>query len=158
MKTTGMLCIALLVAACGGDDEEEGSVDVEGCEHLQEGPEVAITATADQNGAPALADDHMRYDVALIDVAGGKGGVVAFAADQASDFVFFLGAGVPVAITDSAMAEVDIEESATSSPECDDIKGRHLVELAVGTYYLELGPTTETSVSIVVEPVAHEPH
>jgi hypothetical protein len=164
-KTFGLLAVLTLsLAACGGDDDGgdeedmggEESIDVEGCEHLIEGPEVAVTATAETDGAPAVGDDHMRYDVTLVEVDGGNGGSVAFDADEASDFIFFLSADVDMTITDSEGAEVAIEESASSSPECEEIRGRHVAELEVGTNYLTFGPTDEAELSVVIEHADHE--
>ncbi len=149
-------CIAFLAlapfAACGDDDPAVESVDVEGCEHLQEGPAVAVTATlVGDTTTPAIAGDHKRYDVTLLAAGGQRAGVVSFAAAEATDYVFFFDASVPLEIIDSAGTVVAIEASTTSSTECTDIKARHVVELAVGTYFLELGPTAETDVGIVVE-------
>jgi hypothetical protein len=163
-KTMSLFAVLTLsVAACGGDDgagdEDMGgeeSIDVEGCEHLVEGPEVAVAATAVAEGAPTVADDHMRYDVSLVEVDGGNGGTVAFEADEASDFIFFLSADVALAITDSSDQAVEIEESASSSPECEEIRGRHVVPMEVGTHYLTFGPTAEEQVSVVVEHADHE--
>jgi hypothetical protein len=58
---------------------------------------------------------------------------------------------VPLAVTDSTGAPVTLASSASSSPECTDIKGKHTVALGVGTYFLELGPTSAADVSVVVE-------
>jgi hypothetical protein len=153
------LTFAMILAAGCGDDAHEESIDVEGCEHLQEGPAAPITAAADAAGAPAVDDDHRRYDVSLPDVGGGqRGGFVAFAAAEATDYVFFLSADVAVAFTDAGGQPVAIEESTSSSPECEEIRGRHLIELAVGTVAIELGPTAEAEVSIVVEPAGEHDH
>jgi hypothetical protein len=80
---------------------------------------------------------------------------VRFAAPAAGDYVFFLNQDVAFEVFDGSQAPVTIEESTTSNPACTDIRGRHVVPLGVGTYHLSLGPTTQTSVSIVVEPAAH---
>lgn len=141
-----------LVFGCGGDEE---SVDVEGCEHLQEGPASSVTATAATTGAPAVNSDHKRYDVSLVDVTGGKGGSVSFAAAEEGDYVIFTSADVPVAVKDANGAAVAIEASVKSSAECTEIKGRHTVPMKVGTHTLTFGPTTQSSVSIVIEPEAH---
>jgi hypothetical protein len=155
VKRLAFVLIATL-AACGGSDDEP-SVDAEGCEHLQEGPAAPITASADPAGAPAVDADHRRYDVALVDDGGGQyGGVVSFASAEATDYVLFLDAAVPVAFADAGGAPAAIEESATSSPECAEIRGRHVTELGVGTYYLTLGPTAATTVGIVIEEAAHD--
>lgn len=146
------LCSMLSLAACGPAEE---SADVEGCEHLEEGPATAVTATATSQDAPAVSDDHRRYDISLVDVAGGKGGNVKFASAEQGDFILFLGANVPVKVLDSNGGEVAIEESATSSATCDAIKGRHVVELGVGTYTFEFGPTPATLVQLVLEHGEH---
>jgi hypothetical protein len=145
-----------LVFGCG--EEEEESIDVEGCEHLQQGPASAVTATATATGAPAVKDDHRRYDVTLVDVTGGKGGSVTFAAAAEGDYVLFTSADVQVSIKDANGQAVGIEASTASSSECTEIKGRHTIPMKVGTHTLTFGPTPLTSVSVVVEPDAHADH
>jgi hypothetical protein len=93
----------------------------------------------------------MRYDVTLTAITGGNGGFVSFASAEAVHYAFFLDAPVAFAVQDGSGATVPIEESATSSPECSDIRGRHVVDLGVGTFFLSLGPATESEVSIVIE-------
>jgi hypothetical protein len=146
-----LLSSALLIA-CG----EPNEADVEGCEHLQEGPNVAVTATSATSGAPAVSNDHKRYDITLPPGTGGNVGSVSFAAGEATDYVLFLGANVPVKVTDSSGQDVEFEMTATSSAECSEIKGRNLVELGVGTYTLTFGPTTQSTVSLVIEEAAHD--
>ena len=162
---TGWLITGLIISATvfGCSDKSDGqaheSPDDEGCEHIKGGPAAspAPTAAASADVAPALGSDHRRYDVTLIDVAGGKGGFVKYAASEAADYLFFLSADVPVEFLDGANAPVTPEASATSSSACSEIKGRHLVPLQVGTYAVRLGPTTHDTVSIVVEEAAHAP-
>ncbi|XXF75607.1 hypothetical protein P2318_21410 [Myxococcaceae bacterium GXIMD 01537] len=142
-----------LLAGCASDEE---NIDDEGCEHLKNGPGQSVTATATATGAPAVSNDHKRYDIQLVDVGGQKGGTVTFAAAEATDFAFFLGSDVPFKVANSSGQAVQPEESVTSSEVCTDIKGRHIVPLSVGTYTLTFGPTSATSVSVVVEEAAHE--
>lgn len=153
------------LAACdGGADPvplpEEENINAEGCEHLAEGPSAAVTAAATVEAtAPAISNDHKRYDVALADDTNGeKVGVVTFAPGEAADFVFFLSADVPLAIEDAAGAAVAVEDKQTSIPECTEVKARHQVELDVGTYYLRFGPTAEASVNVVVEEAGGHEH
>jgi hypothetical protein len=145
-----LMSTALLAAGCGDDTEEEENPDVEGCEHLQEGPSSAVTATL-TGTPPAVDDDHRRYDITLVDGTGGKTGSVSFAAAEATDYIIFTSADVALSVTSSSGAQVAIEESAKSSSECTEIKGRHVVPMTVGTYTLTFGPTTASSVSIVIE-------
>ncbi|MCI0572577.1 MAG: hypothetical protein L0Y66_17630 [Myxococcaceae bacterium] len=149
-----VLLSVVSLSACAPAEEE--SVDIEGCEHLQEGPATSVAATTAATGAPAVRDDHRRYDVALADVTGGRGGSVSFAVAEAGDYVIFLGADVPLAVTDPAGAAVEAEEHAKSSTVCTDIKSRSVFPLAqVGTYTLTFGPTTAATVSVVIEHAAH---
>ncbi|WP_434299714.1 hypothetical protein [Corallococcus exiguus] len=151
-----LLSTSLLAAGCGGD-EEEAHADEEGCEHLQEGPAAAVTAAVSGTG-PAVSNDHKRYDIALVDIAGGKGGAVSFAVSEATDYVLYMSAPVPVTVTNSRGAAVEFEESATSSSLCTDIKGRHVVPLTVGTHTLTFGPSTLSSVSLVIEESGEHDH
>ena len=146
--------LALSLTACSDDEEGAASADVEACEHLQDGPSTAVTATAAATGAPAVGNDHRRYDVTLADVTGGKGGAVSFAVSEATDYVLFLDTAVPVAVTQGSAA-VLAEETATSSPECGEVKARQVFALGVGTYTLTFGPTAATRVGLVLEEAAH---
>jgi hypothetical protein len=151
-----VLLSAGLVFGCG--EEEEENIDVEGCEHLQEGPATAVTATATATGAPAVKADHNRYDVTLVDVTGGKGGSVTFAAAEEGDYVLFTSADVQVSVKDANGQAVEIEASTKSSSECTEIKGRHTIPMKVGTHTLTFGPTAQSAVSVVIEPAAHSDH
>ncbi|MBE4751958.1 hypothetical protein G4177_27705 [Corallococcus sp. ZKHCc1 1396] len=152
-----LLSASLLVSACGDDAEVEGSGDEEGCEHLQEGPAVSVTAVASGAG-PAVSNNHSRYDITLVDVAGGKGGAVSFAVSEATDYILFTNAPVPVKVTNGSGATVEFEESTNSSETCTDIQGRHVVPLTVGTHTLTFGPSTLSSVSLVIEEGGEHDH
>ncbi|HEX8434844.1 hypothetical protein [Archangium sp.] len=152
------LLTSALLTACGNTNE----ADVEGCEHLKEGPSAAVTATVPPTDnappVPAVSNDHKRYDITLPAGTGGTTGnvgSVSFAVSEPSDFVLFLGTNVPVKVT-RAGAEVAFEETATSSEECGEVKGRYVVPLQVGTYTLTFGPTSQANVSLVIEETAHD--
>jgi hypothetical protein len=151
---TALVFVSALAAACGSETPAP-SADAEGCEHLQEGPATAVTAAATSDAAPEIDSDHRRYDVTLTAISGGMGGFVRYAASEATDYVFFSSADVPMQFLDATGTAVTPEASAKSSTGCSEIKGRHLVPLEVGPYSIQLGPTTLTSVSIVVEEAAH---
>jgi hypothetical protein len=154
MKKLLSACLlsSALLAGCGGEKNE---ADVEGCEHLQQGPGAAVTASASATGTlPAVSNDHKRYDISLTAGTGGNVGSVSFAVAEASDYVFFLGSNVTLKVTNGS-GEVAFEESATSSTECTNIKGRYVAPLSVGTYTLTFGPTSESSVSLVIEETDH---
>lgn len=141
------LATLFLLTAC---PEPEPTLDDEACEHLAGGPAVAVTAAATGDG-PLIGEEHTRYDVALVPVTGGNGGAVRFASAEAGDHVFFLGAGVPLAVVDGSGQTVTPEETRTTGLACAEQKARVVVPLGVGTYHLRFGPTTESEVRVVVE-------
>lgn len=145
-----LLSVALLVG-CG-----EETIDSDACEHLQEGPASAITASANETGAPAVSNDHRRYDISLIDGTNGKGGSVSFAVTEANNYTLFLDEEVPVNLKDANGQRIEVVASGTGSSECSEIKRSHIFALSVGTYSLTFGPTTTGSVSLVIVGAAHE--
>ena len=160
MRSTALwlaLIGASALAGCGEDDHEHEDPDVEGCEHLTEGPFQAVTATAATTGAPAVADDHKAYTVTLPAGAGGNAGYVAFAVPAVNQYLFFTDQAVTATFTTSAGTPLTAQ-SSTSSAACTAIKGRHVVALDVGTVNLQLSSPTATTVNLVVEPalVDHE--
>jgi hypothetical protein len=161
-RRNAVLALALAAvfgSGCGSSDDPEPqpTVNEEACEHMQLGPSAARTATASAAGAPAISNDHVRYDVTLVPVTGGNGGVVTFAAAEATDYVLFLDANVPVAVTGPTGVAITPEEVLQSIPECTDVRTRVLVPLTVGTHQIQFGPTAGGIVRVVVEEALHVP-
>lgn len=149
--------VATVAAGCGGDKPaEQENPNAEACEHLEMGPAVALTAAATSSAsAPKLADDHKRYDVSMVDVTGGKGGHLSFAAAEAGEYIFFTSAPVTLQVKTSAMVDVAVESSTATIPECTAVKGRHVYDLQVGTHLIGIAPGAPDKVSFVVEHGAH---
>ncbi|HEX5749290.1 MAG TPA: hypothetical protein VFZ09_23880 [Archangium sp.] len=151
-----LLSACLLSSALLAGCVEANEADVEGCEHLQEGPGAAVSASASATGTlPAVSNDHKRYDISLPAGSGGNVGSVSFAAAEATDYVFFLSTNVALKVTSASGETVSFEESATKSDVCPEVKGRFVAPLQVGTYTLTFGPTADSSVSLVIEETAH---
>lgn len=145
----------------GGTPGPAGAeLDAEACEHLAEGPVVETTAAATEDAAPDVSAAHTAHAITFVDFAGQNGGYVALQAAEAGELVLFLDADVPVAVRRAGGGDVPIEAScdpAACSGACSTIVGRHVVDVEVGTYVLELGPTTEPSVQLAHEAVgAHD--
>ncbi len=155
-RVTWVLALQAVVWGCG--PAPKPTADEEACEHLKNGPAASVTATAASSGAPAIKSDHKRYDVTFVDITGGKGGYVTYAAAEKGDYLFFFDRAAPVKFFDGSNKEVAPERSESSSTSCAEVMARHTVPLEVGTYSLSFGPTTETSVKIVVEQNAHAEH
>lgn len=159
LLSTLVLLTSTALSGCGDHDHEEhhGPAE-EACEHTKEGPFQDVTATAAADGAPSATFEHTAVRITL--VAEGNDntqnvGYVTYQADEAAEFAFFLSAEVPMEITDANGAAVEIEESADVA-ECGEVAKQHNADLEVGTYTLKIGPTTETTVSLVVEEASHE--
>ncbi|HZA14897.1 MAG TPA: hypothetical protein VE618_10385 [Myxococcaceae bacterium] len=145
-RATAGLCFSLALAGCPAEEE---SVDAEACEHLQLGPAVA-TASGE-----TVDDDHRRYDLAL-NASANPSGTVSFASTADGHYFVFLNENVPLTVR-LGTTDVAAEATQTGSSECTEIAVRHEYPLAVGTYQLVFGQTSETAVSIVIEP-EHEAH
>jgi hypothetical protein len=134
------LCLSL-VAGCSDDSEE--SLDVEGCEHLQQGPAVPTASGG------AVGDDHQRYDLTL-NTSADPAGVVTFASSREDNYFVFLSKNVPLTVRQGGK-EIAPTGLVEGSPECAEIAARWEFHMGVGTHELVFGPTSETSVSIVIE-------
>lgn len=152
--------VAALIAGCQGHDEEEpghADADVEACGHMKGGPAAPLTAAAAFSAtAPAVSNDHKRYDLTLAGTAGARVGFVSFAVARAAEYIVYTGAPVKLALKTAAMTEVAAESSASSVAACTEVKGRHAFDLGVGTYVLGFGPETVDTVSLVLEAQDHE--
>jgi len=145
-RFSAVLLSAALLASCGGEN-----VDTKPCEYLQEGPASSVTASASATGAPAVSADPRRYDISLIDVTGGKGGSVSFSVAEAGDYTLYLNGEVPVNVTNASGQRLEVTVSGTGSSECTEIKRRHTFTLAAGMHSIAFGPTTVSSVSLVID-------
>jgi hypothetical protein len=149
-RLSTVLLSATLLVGCG-----DAGIDADACEHLQEGPASAITASANTTGAPAVSNDHRRYDISLIDEAGGKGGSVSFAVAAANNYTLFLNGAVPVNLRDANGQRIEVLASGADSAACSELKRLHIFSLAVGTYSISFGPTQSSSVSLVIIEAEH---
>ncbi|GMV42284.1 MAG: hypothetical protein AMXMBFR64_40000 [Myxococcales bacterium] len=151
-RTLALLAILGLGDGCeagGGSSVAPGeSIDDEACEHLADGPFADVAASVD--APPDVSKGHTAHRVALADVAGGKGGAVAYANATAGDVTIFLSRDVPVAVTGPGGSPIVAEDSHKGSA-CSAIAVSHVFPLPVGTSTLTFGPTTETSVTVVIE-------
>ena len=154
--------LSLSASACGDDDDHdhdhegehgEGFVE-EFCEHLENGPDVALTATDAPEGAPDASAEHTRHDVTL---PAGATGYISFASDEATEFAFGFSTDASAMLFDAGGNEIAWEEVETN-PEggCDALALYGTADLEVGTYTLALGPVDGDFVQVVIEEAAHE--
>jgi hypothetical protein len=157
------LILAAAIAGCGDDHdhdhEEELTAEEEACEHLSEGPFQAVTAVADPSeGLPNIAIEHTSVTVALVEDEGSYSGLVAFESGADADYVLFLDTNVPLVVFDGAGVEVPIEHTHGGSDVCTDIALSHTVELEVGTYTFDFGPTDVAELNVVHEAAGGHDH
>lgn len=142
--------LLFLAAACGEDHHEHVTPAEDACEHMIDGPGIAVTAVDDPAADPPdLDESHHRYDVTLVALAADNGGYVDLVSDEAGEIHLFLGAGVPVTLWDDQGAEVPAESTQSTVAECTEVAVGHTFDLGVGTYPLEIGPTADPTLAIV---------
>ncbi len=134
------------------------AADLEACEHLNEGPASAVTATLALQDAPDVSEGHKRYDIGLVAENEQYTGHVLYNSKEEADYVLFFNRDVTLEVKDAENIVVDIENSASSSVACGTVKARYVVPLGVGLYSLKLGPTAASTVSLVIEEAAHDDH
>jgi hypothetical protein len=148
----GTAAIVVVLAGCGDAALPVENPNAEACEHVEIGPAVGVTAAAMSSpSAPKIDSDHKRYDVTTVPVSGGKGGYVTFAPIDAGDYNFYTTQAVTLNVKSAAGAEVPVDRSDASIPECTEVKGRHVFALQVGTYIVGISGAVD-KVGIVVEP------
>ena len=130
--------------------------DIEACEHLNDGPAVAVMASLDAGNAPQVSEAHKRYDIGLVGDNAPYSGKVLYNSKEEADYVFFFTQDVALEVRDAENAPVEIEAIASSSAACGTVKARYEVPLGVGLYTLHLGPVATATVSLVVEASAHD--
>jgi len=156
IKTTWTVGFALALSACATDGvdedaghEEEHDPAEEACEHMEEGPSAAHTATL-VAPYPDVSAEHTRHDVTLVDDGGQNGGAVVVEIEEAGDYIVFLDKDMPVAFLDASGNALTIEHDEPVDL-CDAVARQKHVEFAVGSVEIRFGPTTETNVRLVVE-------
>ncbi len=137
--------------------EEHGSIVEEACEHTADGPFEDVVATGDAASAPDVTLEHTAVRIALDAASGTEPAFVKFSADDDAEFVFFLSADIPFAMT-SSVGETVTPEETVAVDECSEVAVQHTFDLEVGTWTIALGPTSEDEVSLVFEEAGHEEH
>jgi len=110
-----------------------------------------VTATAATASAPALTTKHTENRVTLATVGSAKGGFVKFNSDKEGPWDIFLTRNVAFKLITATGSVVTPSASASSFPDCAALAAKYTVDLKLGVHYIELGPTSESEVSIVTE-------
>jgi hypothetical protein len=122
------------------------------CVHAAATPD-PVVANADNTLAPDVSQGHTHFGVTF--TAGSK---VKFIADEHGEFGFFLTKNVPVVLLTATGDTVDFEETVTSLTGCAELSVMHTADLDSGAHYLRFGTSTETTVGLIIEEMAHHDH
>lgn len=154
----GLAAAALFAFGCSHSEDhgEEGGVKEDACEHMADGPALAVTAAGSGDGPlPDVSASHTRFDIALAPAGVDRGGFLAFKADGKNDFFFALNRAAALDIRDSAGTAMVREGAVDTASGCAVVKGIHAYELPAGTFILRLA-APDSSVSLVtVEGSSH---
>jgi hypothetical protein len=144
------LFFALLVCGCGdGDDaaeEETATLGLDACEHIVQPAARQVAAEADASAQlPIIEPEHVRLDVLLPDAAKG---FLRVEIDAAGEYGFFLDRTVLLQLT--LLDEPLVPEATGAGGECAEVQDAYPFDLDPGAYRLDLGPSSESSVGLVV--------
>lgn len=119
----------------------------EACQYLQAGPTAALTASADESGAPEVKSDDRRYAVTL---RAGEGGWVKFVSPKTAEWSFYTDREAFFLLQDAQGTTV-AGARIPGSKFCAEVFAHRAYELAAGPYFLQLESATGGVVHLVVE-------
>ena len=149
--------IALLITALTACHHHSHDLAEDACAHMADAPQ-SIDAATDASAAPSLDMTHVRYDINLVETADERGGLVSFAATEAGEYYFFLGAEVPMSMSDPIGASVPFTQGPEAVEECEELASHYVIELGVGSYLISFGPTSVELLSLIVIEADGEHH
>lgn len=131
--------------------DPQAALEEDVCGDLGGSKVATLTAAAATDSAPALQGEHTRNNVTLPASASARAGFLKLESTEQGEWGLFLTKNVPVKITDATGKAVAISGTRTTFAKCQELKAQHTATLKVGVHYLELGPTSESDLAIVVE-------
>ena len=145
MRSPSMLLV--VVAACGGTGE---NIDAEACTDLQAATTGDITAGEAMDAtAPAVeAPTHALH----ITLPASGTGYLSFNSTDDTEYALFTDRWIDIKAFTPTGTEVPPQAMSMSSSVCGEIKGRHIIELAVAQFYFKLGPDTAGPFAFVLRP------
>jgi hypothetical protein len=153
--TIPLLVLPLLGPALSGCMLDNGGTsanpDMDACTVLMTGQGMTInaSATADIAMAPTVNDNRTRYDIALPSTGSTNKGFVEFQTAGKS-YIIYLDKTVTLAVMGTDNRTVAATSTATSAVGCALVKQRNAYTLTVGTYFFQIGPTSESVVGMVI--------
>ncbi len=119
-------------------------VEEHACLHVQNGPDRAISASSQTQGAPDVSRSHTRFNISLAN----NNNYVSFTPSTSGDYVFLFNQNLPIKILNSAGGE--ISSIAGASATCPSAIKRVVAELTSGTFYIQVGSGVSI-VNLVIE-------
>lgn len=147
-----------LLLACNEDTSSTPVTDAQACTAL--GSAVGVAGLAAPYGSPPapvlVASSASRYDLTLpaSPAPGAYSGIVHWQVSQPGQYGIYAAPSITFLVRDESSAIMPFVKSLGSALSCDSI-GRHVfLEVPVGSYTVELGPSTRSDLRLVLLPVA----
>lgn len=152
MKTISLvtlsLSLCLAATACSSDDDEV-TPEADACEHMADGPSEAVTAAAaSTDDGPDVGEHHTRFDITLVASGTDYVGFVDVVAEEAGEMLIFSDGDTAMKLWNGT-TEIAAEATNANVTECSEVTMSRTFDVEVTTYTLELGPTDQTSISLV---------
>ncbi|NUN13149.1 MAG: hypothetical protein HUU55_05885 [Myxococcales bacterium] len=157
MKSICLTVLFLTTISCEQDDStshahnDSENIAAELCEHMAEGPSIAVFASAETTNLPDVSTPHTRFDVTLVaDESGTWSGSVRYASPGTGDLRLATSKTIDVTLTAPDGSTVVAMPDAMAST-CADIPKLISFPVSVGPYTLSFGPSDTADVKIVIE-------
>ncbi|TXD39028.1 hypothetical protein FRC98_01090 [Lujinxingia vulgaris] len=157
------LLTVVLCTGCGDaddhdhEDHEELSAEEEACTHAQDSP-TTVAASAGLAGLDAdVSQRHTLYEVTLQETETGSGdyrGYLSYEAAEHADYLIFTSTEVELRVLDTNDVAQDVSVEAVDG--CAELAQSHRVSLEAQSYVIELGPSDASTLSLIIEPEAHD--
>jgi len=123
------------------------------CLHARRGPFADVAASAPPAADANVDPVHTHYRVALVATGAGFHGAVRYTPQRAGEWAFYVEHDVPLRIVGPEGAALT-PTLVDAVPGCPHLRRVEVVTLAAQVvYHLELGPTTASTVGLVIEHV-----
>jgi hypothetical protein len=146
------LLVGAAVAGCQLDDSDTvRDVDSVACDTLSgNGKTNNVTADTTSRASSPTVDRHTRQVIAL--PASGTGYVIYFSDNPNQNAVILLDKAVPLTVMTVPGMAVSATSMRSTVPTCAAARVRNVYILPqMAPYYLQIGPTAEMTVSMVIE-------
>jgi hypothetical protein len=137
----------------GGIMQVRETANSQACQLLKAGPFTPVTGPPTyqfSNPGPAVSNDKKAYRVSLSPPS--RTGHFSFKTPAAGEYVIFTSRAVPIAVFTWDGVIVDVKSTASSVPECSEVKNRESFALVTDSkpHVIRVGPDSGGAVDLVI--------